>query len=224
MCMINNTATITFEDYCENRYMLDWAYNKAHRVLKKNNCIANWVKKNPEYTVEWVEQKIEDDAAFAVQFIVDPTQQLCYQKYCVDYINQYSGATCRALPAGGKNALFVFHGKLYSRDDLPKQAVKLVKSIDLEIKYKDYTIYASHKHTTKDGGNQSNQWYDLMHFSEHACEASDEKIIYIALADGPHYNAKVNDGLTKMEHLQLRDNEHYKAMTTTEFCDWIHTL
>lgn len=217
------TATTEFEEYCAKRYREDYDFNKTQRIMTKTG-IDNFIEKHPEYTRAQVEAEIQVNDMFACLFILDPVQQSCYQKYAAEYIRQLPGAECICLPASGPNALYVYKGKLCHKADIPAVDVKLVKSIDFKVTYGNYTIYASHKHTRKDGGNQSNQWYDLIHFSEHASESTDDNIIYIALADGPYYSHTTAEGPTKMEHLNQRANEHYQAMTTTEFCRWLSTL
>lgn len=219
-----NQVPMTFEDYCTKRYREDWEYNKVNKIMTKTG-VDNYIEKNPDFTREEIEAKIQVDDMFARFFIKDPVLQSCYQHYAADYIREYTDALeVIELSANGPNALYVYKGKLCHKSDIPAEDVKLVKSIDFKITYGNITIYASHKHTRKDGGNQSNQWYDLIHFSEHANLSLEPNIIYVALADGPYYSHTTAEGLTKMEHLNLRANEHYKAMTTTEFGHWLNTL
>lgn len=217
------------EEYYAERYKQDWNYNKQHRIFTTTG-VDNYVEQNPEYTKAEVEHKIDIDDMFAKLFIKDPVQQSCYQKYCHEYITLYSPVErCILLPASGKNALYCYKGKLCKMSDIPQEDKKLVKSIDIQIEYRLadgtlLTVYASHKHTRKPGGNQNNQWYDLMHFSENAACSEEPNIIYVALADGPFYSLTVDDGRTKMDHLNCRANDHFKAMTTTEFISWIQQV
>ena len=219
----------TCEEYYAKRYREDWEYNKLHKIYTTTG-VDNYVEQNPEYTKEDVEAKIETDDMFAKFFIKDPVQQSCYQKYCNEYISKYSPIErCIQLPASGKNALYCYKGKLCKMTEIPADDTKLVKSIDLQIEYRKadgslLTIYASHKHTRKQGGNQNNQWYDLMHFSEHACCSHEANIIYVALADGPYYEYTADDGMTKMAHINVRANDHFRAMTTTDFIKWIKQI
>lgn len=214
----------TFENYCARRYKEAWEYNKTHRIMTKTG-VDNFIEKNPEYTREQVEEKIQVDEMFAKLFVKDPVLQSCYQHYSADYIRSCAEVLeCIELPAAGPQALYVYNGKLCHKGDIPATDVKLVKSIDFKITCNGLTIYASHKHTRKDGGNQSNQWYDLIHFSEHASISVEPNVMYIALADGPYYGHTTAEGLTKMEHLNVRANDHFKAMTTTDFCVWLDTL
>lgn len=216
----------TCEEYYEERYQQDWEYNKQHKIYTKTG-VDNYIEQHPEYTKEEVEAKIETDEMFAKVFIKNPVQQSCYQKYCKEYISKYSPAIrCIPLSASGKNALYCYKGKLCKMADIPLEGRTLVKSIDLQIEYKKadgslLTIYASHKHTRKQGGNQNNQWYDLIHFSKHACCSQETNIIYVALADGPYYDYTAADGMTKMDHINICANDHFRAMTTTEFIKWI---
>lgn len=217
-------ARETFEEYCARRYKEAWEYNKVNKIMTKTG-VDNYIEKNPEYTKEQVEEKIQMDDMFAKLFVKDPVLQSCYQHYSADYIRKSPEVIeCVELPAAGPRALYVYNGKLCHKEDIPAADVKLVKSIDFKITCEGLTIYASHKHTRKDGGNQSNQWYDLIHFSEHASISADEGILYVALADGPYYTHTTAEGLTKMEHLNVRANEHFRAMTTTTFCEWLSTV
>ena len=159
------TSIPTCEEYYAKRYREDWEYNKLHKIYTTTG-VDNYVEHNPEYTKEEVEAKIEADDMFARMFIKDPVQQSCFQKYANEYINSYaSNACCISLPAAEPKALYVYNGSLCSKKDLPTNATKEVKSIDFMITIRTknntaLTVYASHKHTRKDGGNQSNQWYD----------------------------------------------------------------
>lgn len=219
----------TCEEYYSERYKADWEYNKLNKKFTKTG-VDNYVEKNPEYTKEEVINKINTDEMFAKLFIKDPVQQSCYQKYCADYISTYASViSCQTLPGSGPSALYCYKGKLCRKKDIPVNDTKLVKSIDLKVEYETLggqvvTIYASHKHTRKDGGNQSNQWYDLIHFSEHASISTEPNTIYVALADGPYYEHTTDEGITKMEHLRKRENDHFKAMTTTDFINWLSQL
>lgn len=223
MLTINQTIP-TFEEYCTKRYLEDWEYNKVNMILTKTG-VDNFIEKNPDFTRAEVEAKIQTDDMFARFFIKDPVLQSCYQHYAAEYIRKYTRALeVIELSANGPNALYVYKGKLCYKTEIPAEDVKLVKSIDFKITYNNLTIYASHKHTRKDGGNQSNQWYDLIHFSEHASLSQETSTLYVALADGPYYGHMTAEGLTKMEHLNLRANSHYCAMTTTDFCAWLATI
>ena len=223
------TSIPTCEEYYAKRYREDWEYNKLHKIYTTTG-VDNYVEHNPEYTKEEVEAKIETDDMFARMFIKDPVQQSCFQKYANEYINSYaSNACCISLPAAGPKALYVYNGSLCSKKDLPTKATKEVKSIDFMITIRTknntaLTVYASHKHTRKDGGNQSNQWYDLIHFAAHANKSNEEQTIYIALADGPYYEHTTDEGLTKLEHIRKYENDHFKAMTTTDFVQWANNL
>jgi hypothetical protein len=217
------------ETYYKNRYKQDWDYNVENKVFTSTG-IHNYIEHNPEYTIEAVEAEVARSPMFARVFIKDPVQQSCYQKYANEYINLYiANAECISLPAAGPNALYVHNGKLCNKKDLPKSATKEVKSIDFKITYqsasgKVITVYASHKHTRKDGGNQSNQWYDLIHFAAHATQSTEDDIIYVALADGPYYGHTTDEGLTKLDHIKKYESDHFKAMTTTDFVQWINSL
>jgi hypothetical protein len=217
------------EIYYANRYNQDWEDNVNNKVFTTTG-IQNYVERNPEYTVEEVEAEIARNRMFAKQFIKDPVQQSCYQKYAKEYINLYiANAECEGLPASGPSALYVYQGKLCYKKDLPTTATKEVKSLDFKITHQDTagkttTFYASHKHTRKNGGNQNNQWYDLIHFAAHATQSTEEDIIYVALADGPYYEHTTDEGLTKLEHIKKYEGDHFKAMTTTDFVQWINSL
>lgn len=222
--LVTNQASMTFEEYCAQRYREDWEHNKVNKIMTKTG-VDNFIEKNPDFTREDVEAKIMVDDMFARFFIKDPVLQSCYQHYAAEYLRKYTAASeVVELSANGPNALYVYKGKLCHKRDIPPEDVKLVKSIDFKITYGNTIIYASHKHTRKDGGNQSNQWYDLIHFSEHASLSQEPDTLYVALADGPYYNHTTAEGLTKMEHLNLRANGHYRAMTTTDFCAWLSML
>ncbi len=225
-CLITIDAIPDCEDYYAAEYRKDFDKNMRERVLKKT-AIATWLEKYQRYgfTEEQVKDEINRSSMFACEFIKDPMQQSCYERYCREYITKYSPAVCEKLVSTkSKNALYVYEGKLYSYPELPEIARTLVKSIDFKITYNGYTIYASHKHTRKDGGNQNNQWHDLISFGQHARLSTDSKVIFIALADGEYYTRTKKKSKTKMELLNELANDHFMAMTTTEFCRWIYTL
>lgn len=226
---LEETSVLDCETYYSDRYTQDWQTNIKNKVFTKTG-IDNYIEKNPEYTREQVIAEIEHNPMFARMFIKDPVQQSCFQKYANEYINKYTtNVCCTNLPNAGPSALYVYNGSLCFKKDLPTNATKEVKSIDFKIivKTKDnesLTVYASHKHTRKDGGNQSNQWYDLIHFAAHANKSKEDQTIYIALADGPYYEHTTDEGLTKLEHIRKYENDHFKAMTTTDFVKWVDSL
>lgn len=69
-----------------------------------------------------------------------------------------------------------------------------MKSIDFtwNYHYKDKTLkfYATHKHTSEDGGAQDNQFNDVKEFNSNAMVCDDNNIYFFSITDGAYYSRK----------------------------------
>jgi hypothetical protein len=224
--MLNTLTTRydTYEEYCTARYSEEREHNRVNKILTTTG-IDDYLEKNPDITRAQVEAELATNDLFVREFIKDPVTQNCYERFCIEYITMHAPGKCEKLKSNSrKTSLYLYKGKVYLYNELPDEAKGHVKSIDIKVTYKDYTIYISNKHTRKDGGAQNNQWHDLDVFGEHACMSTEDKVILIALADGEYYTKRKKNGRTKLDLLNDRANEHFCAMTTTEFCSWLLEL
>lgn len=231
------------EIYYDERYKQD-IQNNVNILRSEINTpevelkITNWQEKWGDSTpLKDIKQKILSDQQFAYGFVKDPTRQTCYQHYAEDYLKLNIltiNKQVQTLPAGGPNAKYIYKGEVVcGQDEFVKATGNKsgeVKSIDFEIDITDVhgvsrKFYVSHKHTTKQGGTQDNQWKDLQDFMKQAMEANIPNTYFIALADGDYYNRVMNkEGCTRMEYLNKFSSESVMALNIVDFCSKLNEL
>lgn len=171
--------------------------------------IANWASKFG-FSYEVIKQKILSDEIFRCVFAKDPNKQNLFQKLAAEHICNISTVKeFRVLPSGGRNAIYLLNGKIFTGNQLKNQT-KEIKSIDFEWKIGSYKFYASHKYTEISGGAQDNQYRDVQEFLKHARDCNEPNTILVAICDGNYYLQKDSStgDETKLKRLtRLTDNK-----------------
>lgn len=169
--------------------------------------ISNWATKF-QYSFEEIKQKIITDKIFRCVFIKDPGRQNIYQTLAANYIKSLDIVTnFKTLPSGGKNALYLTNGKIFTGKILGKQA-KETKSIDFKWETNGTLFYASHKYTGEDGGAQDNQYEDIQKYIKHTADCNEKNTVFLAICDGDFYlkkDSKTGDK-TRLDRLSRLTN------------------
>lgn len=196
-------GNLGFQEYrsvCE-RYMAEAEEDeKAYKKWLKEYA-KNQEKRDEKYAEEhdvslsYVRYKKRTDTDFLLLFAKNPTRETIHQTYAIDEIkkNLPYFSSFRALPAGGKNALYIINGEI-SGQEARKKTKRAVKSIDAEgiipAGGKDIRIYFSLKYTKDEGGAQDNQYGDLIAFLKEGAKNEEKDVFFIAIADGEYYKKK----------------------------------
>lgn len=167
-----------FKEYAKNQEKRDKKYAEEHDV-----------------SLSYVRYKKRTDTGFLLLFAKNPTRETIHQTYAIEAIKQNLPyfSSFRALPAGGKNALYIISGEI-SGQEARKKTKRAVKSIDAEgvitAGGKDIRIYFSLKYTKDAGGAQDNQYGDLITFLKEGAKNKEKDVLFIAIADGEYYKKK----------------------------------
>lgn len=189
-----------YRSVCE-RYMAEAETDeKAYKKWLKEYA-KNQEKRDEKYAEEhgvslsYVRYKKRTDTDFLLLFAKNPTRETIHQTYAIDEIKKSLPyfSSFRALPAGGKNALYVISGEI-SGQEARKKTKRAVKSIDAEgvitAGGKDIRIYFSLKYTKDEGGAQDNQYGDLITFLKEGAKSKEKDVFFIAIADGEYYRKR----------------------------------
>lgn len=166
------------KEYAENQEKRDKKYAEEHGV-----------------SLSYVRYKKRTDTDFLLLFSKNPTRETIHQTYAIETIKQNLPyfSSFRALPAGGKNALYIISGEI-SGQEARKKTKRAVKSIDAEgilnVAGKEIRIYFSLKYTKDAGGAQDNQYGDLIAFLKEGAKSEEKDVFFIAIADGEYYKKK----------------------------------
>ena len=166
------------KEYAENQEKRDKKYAEEHDV-----------------SLSYVRYKKRTDTDFLLLFSKNPTRETIHQTYAIDEIkkNLPYFSSFRALPAGGKSALYIIGGEI-SGQEARKKTKRAVKSIDAEgvitAGGKDIRIYFSLKYTKDNGGAQDNQYGDLIAFLKEGAKSEEKDVFFIAIADGEYYRKR----------------------------------
>lgn len=166
------------KEYAENQKKRDKKYAEEHDV-----------------SLPYVRYKKKTDTNFLLLFAKNPTRETIHQTYAIETIKQNLPyfSSFRALPAGGKNALYIISGEI-SGQEARKKTKRAVKSIDAEgilnVAGKEIRIYFSLKYTKDAGGAQDNQYGDLIAFLKEGAKSEEKDVFFIAIADGEYYRKR----------------------------------
>ena len=81
------------------------------------------------------------------------------------------------------------------------------KTIDFKWRLGDKTVFASHKYPKESGGAQENQYQDLRAFVAEANHSLQPSQLFIAIADGEHYQRRDSEAQTsRLERLKQEAN------------------
>ena len=189
-----------YRSVCE-RYMAEAEEDeKAYKKWIKEYA-KNQEKRDEKYaeehgvSISYIRYKKRTDTDFLLLFAKNPTRETIHQTYAIDEIkkNLPYFSSFRALPAGGKNALYIISGEI-SGQEARKKTKRAVKSIDAEgilnVAEKEIRIYFSLKYTKDNGGAQDNQYGDLITFLKEGAKSKEKDVFFIAIADGEYYKKK----------------------------------
>ena len=196
-------------------------YDKKYRDAYRNNAknapreaergelddkINNFSEKFG-FDSERVRYEIANNEIVAALFAKNPNKQNFYEKTAADYISRLSGV--KSFKNLGNNKKGLVEGGVYSQKKLKKiGGHSEVKTIDFEWKFKDYTFYASHKHTTQSGGSQDSAYKELQKFIEQANSSTRSNIVFLAIADGEFYQKlDSNAKMTRIDRLREMSNK-----------------
>ena len=173
-------------DY-EKRYKAAYRENVKKRLVSPEK-VKNFCKLHG-FTINAVEEEIENNPIAAAYFAINPNRQKFHEKAAADFIKNLAGVEdFKSLPS---NKWAVVNGAVQAKKDLKKSGgYPSAKTIDFQWKYNNATFYASHKYTKEEGGSQGNQYKDLQSFIEAARHTVLQNTYFVAIADGEFYRRK----------------------------------
>lgn len=159
--------------------------------------------------------KYEKDDIFALFFVKDPGRQSYHENAAAAFIESLNDRlninmfqNFKNLPKSGRRTLYVANGNVIDYET--RQGRSDGKSIDFYWEYnynnKKLKFYASHKHTTDEGGSQDNQRNDVEAFMEGARVNRSNNERFYAITDGPYYDEILSD------LNEVHGNSHVKAI------------
>ncbi|MCL2040158.1 MAG: hypothetical protein FWG85_06990 [Bacteroidetes bacterium] len=179
------------------------------------------------YSYNEIEGKIVNDEIFRCVFSKEPSKQNLYQTLAATFINSLPMVeNFEILASGGKNAVYIENGKLFTGIDLINKA-KEVKSIDFSWNVGKIKFYASHKYTKDSGGAQDNQYLDIQNFLKNARDNNSKDTIFLAICDGKYYQKKdsqTNDETKILRLKRLTDNKTSFVLTINELMDFLKEI
>ena len=186
MCQ-RDGATGKEDEKTYKKWLKEYAKNQEKRDEK--------YAEEQDVSLSYVRYKKRTDTDFLLLFAKNPTRETIHQTYAIETIKQNLPyfSSFRALPAGGKNALYIINGEI-SGQEARKKTNRAVKSIDAEgilnVARKEIRIYFSLKYTKDAGGAQDNQYGDLIAFLKEGAKSKEKDAYFIAIADGEYYKKK----------------------------------
>ena len=142
------------------------------------------------YDEETVCKKIEEDPMFACFFAKDPGKMKVHEKAAETYLGMFPDLirSFSPLSAVGKKAKYINETGGIITGKKPAG----IKSLDFTWIAGDTGIvcFAAHKFTRESGGNQDNQFNELIRLLQAFKSCNDKKIALFAICDGPYYDAR----------------------------------
>jgi hypothetical protein len=126
--------------------------------------------------------------AFRLNFAKDPKKQNAAEIAAERFLTEnLPGCTVVNLPNGGPNAMQVVGGLIIPKSD---RNYANAKTVDFRITCPagNFTVHATHKRTSGDGGAQKNQAKDVENYLDECQRNVDPQDIFAALLDGDYYN------------------------------------
>ena len=172
-------------------------------------------------TSDEIIKDIESCKTAVIPFCKNPNKQNFYEKIAADMIKDMYGVDgFEKLP---NQSLYVSDGVVFKNKEHKKYPK--AKTLDFKFRYKNYTIYASHKYTKDSGGSQDNQYKDLQDFIIQSRDTKIPQTVFIAIADGDYYsNQNGKAGTTKMEHLKSLCTKKTGACRMEGLIDCLNSL
>ena len=163
-----------------------------------------------------VEDKIKTDGMFRWFFVKDPTKQNIHNDIAASYIERIPLVSDFVHLKGGEKS--ICGGAVMSRAEVKERGGDpSPKPIDFQWKTGKHTVYASHKYTKQSGGSQNTQYRELLGFVEDANHSNAKGTVFIAIADGPHYDGIYSiRGKTRIEILRQACNRTSVFASRTE--------
>ncbi|MDD9854623.1 MAG: hypothetical protein OXU88_00430 [Gammaproteobacteria bacterium] len=159
------------------------------------------------FSVDELRTEIVQNKFLAAVFALNPNKQNFYETVAAEYIKELPYVhNFENLPS---SALYIINGKLLSREEAKgitrqnRSTKRDHKTIDFSWTCNCARFYAAHKYTKQEGGAQTNQYHDLQTFVRESVSNSDDKVHFVAIADGPFYeNRNGLAGTTRIERLR----------------------
>ena len=163
-----------------------------------------------------VEDRIRTDDMFRWFFVKDPTKQNIHKEIAASYIERIPLVSDFVHLKGGEKS--ICGGAVMSRAEVKERGGDpSPKPIDFQWKTGKHTVYASHKYTKQSGGSQNTLYRELLGFVEDANHSNVKGAVFIAIADGPHYDGTDSiRGKSRMENLQQACNRKSVFACRTE--------
>lgn len=201
----------------------EWARNhKRFRISEADQAIRTFVWKTG-LDRKAVENKIKTDDMFKWCFVKDPKKQNIYKNLAENHIRSIPQVTGFVRLGAGEKS--ICGGAVMPRAEVMKRGGDpSPKSIDFQWRTGKYTVYASHKYTKQSGGAQNKQYHELLGFVEDANHSNIKDAVFIAIADGPHYDGTDSiRGKSRMESLRQACNQKSVFACRTEDLEGILT-
>ena len=139
------------------------------------------------YEKSAVEDKIMKDPMFAANFSREPRRQGFHETIAAEWLKEQS-LDITILPKSGNNALYITRDGMIIK--LPEGEQRPSKSLDFCWTYNSITFYAMHKYTKEGGGNQDNQFKEMVGLLHSFLGASNPSNALIVIVDGPYYTER----------------------------------
>lgn len=168
--------------------------------------ISNFAEKN-NLNKENVLNEVMTHDMFRLTFSKDPGRQTFHQHFAASWLSQIPFIeNLEEPPAGGKNAIYIYHGEIVSGKD--KNDKRISKSVDMKWEYsfkdKVLSFFATHKYTKDLGGSQDNQYKDVQEFHTEAKECINNNYFLLSITDGRYYLSKeagLSQNMSKIQYL-----------------------
>ncbi len=169
-------------------------------------------KEAAAYTINQILEEIITNPLVRAHFRKDPTRQTLHEKTQIPWLCKHLSPDVAKLPAH-KGGITFANGDLKKVAD--KRDVKETKTLDIHSPSQN--MYGVLKHTTTEGGGQTNQYCDVKHFISQMVkylkkhpDATENFAFYL---DGPYYNE------SRRVELQSMIPEAYKEKIIITSCE-----
>lgn len=166
----------------------------------------------------------------AATYAKDPTKQSIHQKVAMEWITALPLVTrFQQLEASGGNALYLSSGQVFLAEkcvnDDKTKSIDFTWQLEVEVG-NPITFFATHKFTKVAGGNQDNQFKDVISFAAHAKKLEvDNRNRLLMLCDGPYYQSPQGAHRSKIEYLNsVHTGRFSQAMSTAELPQYLCKL
>lgn len=184
-----------------------WRENATHVVHRLETAEPNLIKRIETfiwrfgYTFADIAHQIRNNPMFASHFAVEPRRQRIHERIAAQWIEELDDVQgFQQLPSKGNKAWYVTgDGEL--RQGFTRRRPS--KSLDFSWLTGSWRIYASHKYTREEGGNQDNQFREVASLLRNFQQGrADDNIILVAIVDGPYYTP------VRMHELRQNTRDH----------------